>query len=235
MSIVRTMLPQPNKAWYFKGDGYISVPLSPTFTSDRTWELWINPPLNLVTVPYVNQTIYEEGVTYAGQMFYVYANVNPGRLAVDCWGRGWYFSSYKINIYQWNHVVFTYNHTSKKGKYYINGVFDVETPAYRETGFFNTDRAYVGGNPMRASGRYYNGYIAVARVYNKELSVSEIRHNMLNPNNPIRDGLVLWLDARACDVSKNICYDLSGNGNHGTMYNVSIVTLPNQIAPGMVM
>jgi hypothetical protein len=70
-------------------------------------------------------------------------------------------------------------------------------------------------------------------VYSRSLSGPEVLHNMLNPNNPIRDNLVLWLDARACDTSRNVCYDLSGNNNHGTMYNVSIVTLPNQIAPGM--
>jgi hypothetical protein len=98
----------------------------------------------------------------------------------------------------------------------------------------NTQNIYIGSE--KGGGRFFQGFIAQVLIYkDKALSVFEIQHNMLNSNNPVRDGLVLWLDVRACDASKNICYDLSGNGNHGTMYNVSIVTLPNQIAPGMVM
>jgi hypothetical protein len=69
-------------------------------------------------------------------------------------------------------------------------------------------------------------------IYSRALSDSEIIHNMSNPNNPIRNGLVLWLDARACDTSKNICWDLSGNGNHGTMYGVQIVSLSNPVRVG---
>jgi hypothetical protein len=80
--------------------------------------------------------------------------------------------------------------------------------------------------------KYGNLYVASIMGYSRALSVSEITHNMLNPNNPVRDGLVLWLDARACDPAAGVCYDLSGTGNHGTMYNVRVVDLPEPVRPG---
>jgi hypothetical protein len=92
---------------------------------------------------------------------------------------------------------------------------------------------YVGAEDCPGYPYYFfYGYIAQVLIYSRALSDSEIIHNMSNPNNPIRNGLVLWLDARACDTSKNICWDLSGNGNHGTMYGVQIVSLSNPVRVG---
>jgi len=68
-------------------------------------------------------------------------------------------------------------------------------------------------------------YIAFIRIYSRALSRSEILHNYRNPNNPIRDGLVLWLDAR--NVIGNTWYDLSGYGNNGTIYGATQVSLFN--------
>jgi hypothetical protein len=93
----------------------------------------------------------------------------------------------------------------------------------------------IGSHPVNPPFVPARTYIARVLLYSRTLSASEIIHNMSNPNNPVRDGLVLWLDARACDASKNMCYDLSGSGNHGTMYNVQIVTLPNPVVVGGVM
>jgi hypothetical protein len=128
---------------------------------------------------------------------------------------------------------------------YINGgrVYSLTIPSTEYTVLeWNPDTATYPWRYQRfvlGASVQYDGNMKLMQgnilIYSRPLSDAEIRYNMSNPNNPIRDGLVLWLDARACDTSKNICYDLSGNGNHGTMYNVSIVTLPNQIAPRMVM
>jgi hypothetical protein len=132
---------------------------------------------------------------------------------------------------QWSFSTSTYDYGSGVIKHYVNASFAGQLSIGSYELSTNGD-TYTGKVPW--DGRALNGYIAQILVYSRALSASEIIHNMSNPNNPIRGGLVLWLDARACDISKNICYDLSGNGNHGTMYNVSIVTLPNQIAPGVV-
>jgi hypothetical protein len=88
---------------------------------------------------------------------------------------------------------------------------------------------YIGG---LETGYYLKGYMAQLLIYTRALSDSEVVWNYNNPNNPVKDGLVLWLDARACDASRGICYDLSGNNNHGIMYGAQVVTLPSPIRAG---
>ncbi len=59
--------------------------------------------------------------------------------------------------------------------------------------------------------------IAFLRIYSRALSEEEIRHNYLFPDNPVRNGLVLWLHARPEYVSGNTWVDLSGFGNNATL------------------
>jgi hypothetical protein len=68
-------------------------------------------------------------------------------------------------------------------------------------------------------------------VYSRSLSDSEITWNYNNPDNPIRDGLVLWLRAHP-DYIKDIdgdgvpeWLDLSGYDNHGKIYGARLVEL----------
>ena len=62
-----------------------------------------------------------------------------------------------------------------------------------------------------------NGLINEVRIYNynRALSAEEIRWNMLNYHNPIRNGLVLWLPME--EGAGEIVKDYSGHGNHGTL------------------
>ena len=76
-----------------------------------------------------------------------------------------------------------------------------------------------------------NGYIAQVLVYSRALSDSEIQQNYNCPDNPVRNGLVLWLKADPQYV-KDIdgdgrleLLDLSGNGNHGKIYGATLVQL----------
>lgn len=127
-------------------------------------------------------------------------------------------------------------------KYYCFGVrgntlvSSIDGTLYGTTTF--TKRRAVYPRPIELGCRVHAHsftkiYIAQLLVYRgRMLSAPEIVHNMLNPSNPVRDGLVLWLDARACDPARGVCYDLSGNGNHGTMYNVQVVQLPNPVRVG---
>jgi hypothetical protein len=68
-------------------------------------------------------------------------------------------------------------------------------------------------------------------IYSRVLSDSEIQWNYLYPENPIRDGLFVWLQADP-DYIKDIdgdgvleWIDLSGFGNHGKIYGASLVQL----------
>ena len=76
---------------------------------------------------------------------------------------------------------------------------------------------------------YHIGYIAQVLIYNRSLSDSEITLNYNNPDNPVRDDLILWLQADPAYV-KDIdgdgileWIDLSGNGNYGKIYGAWLV------------
>jgi len=78
---------------------------------------------------------------------------------------------------------------------------------------------------------YYKGYIHTVRYYNRVLSDIEIRYNLYNPDDPIRDGLVLWLKSDPNYV-KDIdndgileWIDLSGYNNHGKIYGATLTKI----------
>jgi len=77
----------------------------------------------------------------------------------------------------------------------------------------------VGGNED-GSLNLLKGTVALAMVYERALSGDEVRYNMLNYHNPVRNGLVLWLADR---IVGGTWHDESGQGNHGTIYGAQVV------------
>jgi len=88
-------------------------------------------------------------------------------------------------------------------------------------------------NPLRIMGEpgyaFHPGYVAQVLIYSRALSDPEIQWNYQYPDNPIRNGLVLWLQAHP-DYVKDIdgdgvleWVDLSGYGNHGKIYGAQLV------------
>jgi len=68
-------------------------------------------------------------------------------------------------------------------------------------------------------------------VYTRDLADKDIEWNFKNPDNPIRNGLYVWLQAHP-DYVKDIdgdgvleWVDLSGNNNHGKIYGAQLVEL----------
>jgi hypothetical protein len=68
-------------------------------------------------------------------------------------------------------------------------------------------------------------------VYSRALSDSEIAWNYWNPDNPVRNGLVIWLQADPqyiMDIDGDGVLewlDLSGYNNHGRIYNARLIEL----------
>jgi len=82
----------------------------------------------------------------------------------------------------------------------------------------------IGAASVRGLEPFY-GFIAQALIYSRALSDSEIQYNYQNPDNPITNGLVLWLQADPKYVKSNTWIDLSGYGNNGTIYGAQLMQL----------
>jgi hypothetical protein len=222
----RTAQPQLNKAWYLDGSKnmYIVVNDSPTInpSNEITIELWTYSVQDMLGGSIwtclrkaTNQYLVEPGD--AGTNYWALFLAQCGR--VD--------TSSPVPIKQWHYIIGRFSAYRGVMQILVDGSVSGSKTCTAPIPY-QSGPLYIG----KWSGEIYIGYVPLVRIYSRFLVDSEVRHNMLNPNNPVRDGLVLWLDARACDASKNICWDLSGNGNHGTMYNVQIVSLSNPVRVG---
>jgi hypothetical protein len=228
MSIVRTIQSQLNKALYFDGvDDYVSLTrkLFSGVYNTFTFDVWVFP------------LRFDRGVCVlhrAGFNDQGLVPSSPNRFFFLVMSGGVRYELYSGTVTAgfWYNVVGSYDGSTQK--IYVDGVLRNSRALKVDV---NWDLNYIGtfigvNEPTKPWSSYLNGYIARVLVYSRALTDSEVVHNMLNPNSPIRDGLVLWLDARACDVSRNICYDLSGNNNHGTIYGAQVVTLPSPVRTG---
>jgi len=111
------------------------------------------------------------------------------------------------------HIVGTYDSSSGEFNIYVNGeLFASKTGAAKQL-LADTD-LYIA-TQYGASGRWFYGYMLLAREYGKVLSLDEVRHNHLNYHNPVRSGLVLWLPFE--EGAGLTAYDKSGYGNDGAL------------------
>jgi len=75
-----------------------------------------------------------------------------------------------------------------------------------------------------------DSYAYAVLIYNAVLTDSEMKYLYYNPFDPPRqDNLVLWLTPGSIDPVAGKWYDLSGNGNHGTIYGAQLVELEEEV------
>jgi len=72
---------------------------------------------------------------------------------------------------------------------------------------------YVGN--CSALDHAFHGQIFLLRIYNRALTPEEIRHNIIEYHNPVRDGLVLWLHDF---IVGDTWHDESSLANDGKIY-----------------
>jgi hypothetical protein len=94
--------------------------------------------------------------------------------------------------------------------------------------YITTSDLYIG---MHGSHAHYPHTVYQVLIYSRALSDPEIQWNYYNPGNPVRNGLVLWLQADPQYI-KDIdgdgvleWIDLSGYNNHGKIYGATLVSL----------
>ena len=214
-------------AMYFDGiDDYVmteksGIPITTEFTG-MVWA-WIDPTAVLHFSRFFGMDSYyiefSCGAGGGSQLGYYYSR-NGGR---------WIWTGVSAPLGTWFEATLRFN----------NGVTDV---------FLNTSKVFTRTEPGTSLKAYldkvtlawtfsldtslrYKGYTAHVLIYTRALSDSEIEWNYLYPDNPVRDGLVLWLYADPAYV-KDIdndgvleWIDLSGYNNHGKIYGATLVQL----------
>jgi len=255
----RTTQPPLNKAMYFSGtssyiEGSFSLSWSATpELNNYTFCMYVYPrktPMSGWSSHIGRRDIYFFGVGFYNSSKSQYTGIalefidtNGDDVPEEVHPLGFYMnvdewdtpSPINIGLEQWTFLCGVFNSWTNAVGYnvLINGT--KTTSVVRGWGGIHTWSGYA--DKYRVAPQMYGSgagvYVASVLIYRKRaLTLQEVAYIAQNSNNPIRDGLVLWLDARACDTSKNICYDLSGNNNHGTMYNVQIVSLSNPVRAG---
>jgi hypothetical protein len=118
---------------------------------------------------------------------------------------------------------------TSEAKLYVDGEL-VKSVSIANPVNTNTYRWNVGRDPIEIA-RVFSGYVYQVLFYTRILSAGEVRWNHVNPDNPVRNGLVLWLRAHP-DYIKDIdgdglleWIDLSGFNNHGKVYGARLVEL----------
>jgi len=223
----RRVLRQFRYAMYFDGvDDYIVIPYSPSIPSNNQ----VFSVIQLIMPIGVNR--WKFGYHHEGWAYNI--SINPGnsgfRVHRDDGTYLWYVDvSYMFSSSQWYQLGQAWNGSND---YYIlnGGLYTISLPNRTGTRAVGNPRVFIGYNSYD---KVYTDTIMLAQVliYSRALSGSEIQWNFRNPDNPVRNGLVLWLQAHP-DYVKDIdgdgvleWVDLSGYGNHGKIYGAQLVQL----------
>lgn len=123
-------------------------------------------------------------------------------------------------------VTATINSTTTNKKIYKDGSRVIST-TYTSKSSSNSASVFLG--KYFGSGFYFNGRIYSVKIYNRELTDTEIAKNFqanklkFSVKNPvITDGLQVFLDANSSLSYAGVgtvWYDISGNNNHVTLFN----------------
>jgi hypothetical protein len=124
----------------------------------------------------------------------------------------------------WYHVAFTFSPSSRVIAY-VNGEFHSQGNLAGGRTINYVSPSLALGRWQWGGSRYWNGKIGSFNVFDRILTASEIKQNyntikkrfVIDYGNIIRNGLVLHLDASSYSGSGSTWYDLSGQGNNGTI------------------
>ena len=179
-------------------------------TQNFTIDAYINPVITTAEHIFGN---YNGGNTN-GLELYLY----QGKVTLY-YGGTFTFSNPVIYANNWYHVCVVRNINTTN--IYINGILD--TTGTNSTSV-TTTRVYTIGNGFDYNTEAFYGNISQVKIYNRALSATEIQQNynatkgrFLNALPPVRNGLVLELDALSYSGFGNTWNDSSGNGFNSTL------------------
>jgi hypothetical protein len=214
-------------AMYFDGvDDYITTPAINT-GRDASMITWFNAVRDgwIVSQNSTRPSKYYGRLSFrsAGTILFHYFILDPIGDYYTIFGSG-------IVKHQWYHAVATHywDGARDNAKLYVNGAV-VSSNAF--SGYLSDESQHFYLGSRHAVDNFFNGLISQFLLYSRALSDSEIQFIYSNPDNPVRNGLILWLQAHPDNI-RDIdgdgvleWLDLSGFNNHGKIYGARLVEL----------
>ena len=227
----RRVLRQFRYAMYFDGvDDYVEVPYSPSYKvlGSGTWIVWVYLP-SLKTGG--GSDVFRDG-GYPYRRAEITLDYTNRRFIVGFENAWIYLPNGSLNNYVSKWFMATYRRITESGVHsLIINNFETSWSATFTTGTLAPDSTYGLTIACTHPQIYTLMYMSIMMIYSRALSDSEIQFNYQNPDKPIRNGLVLWLQADPQYV-KDIdgdgipeWIDLSGYNNHGKIYGAQLVQL----------
>jgi len=214
----------PPQALYFDGvDDYVQVPYIGVFNQQPFTVIGIMMQMVLK----VDEPLLSTGDSQSVDR-YLHLVIRNGNPYMGFWSDDLQ-ASYYVGTGVWVSLAFVWEGPATKVRtIYVNGTLVASNTS---NGLLTVTSGSLTGNGIwigkysSYSTRIHSGYIAQVLVYSRALSQDEIRWNYNYPDNPVRNGLVLWLHWDSIDVSAGKWYDKSGYGNHGTIYGATLAQI----------
>jgi hypothetical protein len=253
VNLTLTAIVEPNDTiaphlyvWYFNGvNNYVVIPLTVYGWSGITIQEWLYPFHPKANNAYSKFSMIGDYGTDYPSVFWVtnnrYDYTSLGLLFVTRkpdGARGYYGFSIFAYRNTWVNTAWRFRLSDRAFVGYINGgrVYSATIPSTEYTVLeWNPDTAtypsrykqfVLGANVSGGDNMKLMQYQLL--IYTRDLSDSDIAWNYNYPDNPIRNGLVLWLQAHPAYI-KDIdndgrleWIDLSGYGNHGKIYGATL-------------
>ena len=219
-----------NKAISFDGtDDYVDVGSSSSLntTADYTISMWVYNAAGSDLYPTLLNRAAQ--VTNNG-FFWIYTNgTNEADLNFQyADGTNFITNTFSgaLGMNTWQHVIFTFDNTSKSLKLYINGNQFSTTRTL--TGSLSVDDGtlYLGTYTGTATNYSFQGRLDDVRIYARALTSGEATDLYqssaqtkvnVSQNSRMTNGLVGLWSFNGPDVSGTTAYDRSGQGNNGTL------------------
>jgi hypothetical protein len=195
-------------------DDFIRLSDTPPITTALTYTAWVytNAFSSNNAVFNIRGTLFElnqGGLSYWSDVF----QGNSG-------------ASYSFTTGSWNFVAVTQNNTAVT--FYVNGSqINTATQPSINMSYGSSNSNFLG--TYLSSGRFLNGKIGNAQIYNRALSATEIENlynadvsTYLPTSSIVNQGLSVYYDfsnPNSYPGSGTTVYDLSGYGNNGTLTN----------------
>lgn len=160
-----------------------------TVVTTTDWPTWNGQAHTVETWVYPTSTLSQQGVLFekgpAVSTQYNLGFENNGTFFYNTWGLSTttlsFTSSGNITLNAWNHIVCTYNGAGTK-TIYVNAVQKAQATSL--TGVlptspsgYNGSSIGVYGGPTGSRGYYFNGRIAIVRLYSSALSATDVAQN----------------------------------------------------------